>query len=190
MLSWVEDTLLDIRHALRGMARHPGFTLTAMLAAALGIGASAAVFSAVDRVLFRPLPYGAEDRLVSVGIMAPLDTVEFMLAGNYADLRHNPGPFSSVTAFQAGGSSCDLTEQNPLRLSCLRIEANFLDTLGVRPAAGHMFSRQEDLPNGPRVAMISYGLWRSRFGGDPQVAGRSFSLDGAPVVVTGVMPAD
>src|SRR5438445_13891809 len=102
--------LSDIRLALRGMRRNPGFALTGVLAAALGIGASAAVFSAVDRILFRPLPYRDEARLASVGIMAPLDTNEFLFAGGYFDLRRNPGPFEALTAFQAGTAACDLTE--------------------------------------------------------------------------------
>src|SRR6266545_1241321 len=96
MLSWLEETLTDVRLALRGMGRNPWFTLTGVLAAALGIGASSAVFSAVDRILFRPLPYREEARLASVGIMAPLDGNEFLFAGGYFDLRRNPGPFETV----------------------------------------------------------------------------------------------
>ena len=190
MLSWAEDTLIDIRHSLRSMARNPWFTLTGVLAAALGIGASSAVFSAVDRILFRALPYRDEARLASVGIMAPLDTNEFMFAGGYFDLRRNPGPFDAVTAFQAGAAACDLTEHSPLRLLCLRLEANFLDTLGVSPIVGRAFTRDEDRPRGPRVAMISYGLWRSRFAGDPRIAGRTLSLDGVATEITGVLPPD
>ncbi len=172
------------------MRRNPAYTLTAIVAAAIGIGASAAVFSAVDRILFRPLPYRDEARLVSVGMLAPLDSTEFLLADAYIDLRRHPGPFAAVSAFQAGASACDLTEASPLRLDCMRVEANFLDTLGVRPIAGRTFNREEDLPNGPRVALISYGLWRGRFGGDPRVAGRTLWLDGATTVVVGVLPPD
>jgi predicted permease len=190
MLTWVEETLADLRVAVRGMRRNPSFAIAGILAATLGIGASAAVFSAVDRVLFRPLPYHDEARLVSVGMDTPLDANEFLLAGNYIDLRHHTGPFQEVSAFQAGSSACDLTEANPLRLDCMRFEANFLGLLGVRPAAGRTFTRQEDLPNGPRVAMISHALWLSRFGGDPRVEGRTLSLDGSPVVVVGVLPAN
>src|SRR5215467_5840809 len=132
--------LQDLRYGLRGLRRNPGSALAAVIAAALGIGASTAVFSAVDRVLFRPLPYRDEARLASVGIMAPLDTNEFLLASGYFDLRRNPGPFESVTAFQAGASACDLTENSPVRLQCLRFEGNFLETLGLAPAAGRTFS--------------------------------------------------
>ena len=115
MHSWVEQTVQDLRYAVRGLRLNPGFTLTAALAAAIAIGASTAVFSAVDRILFRPLPYGDEERLVSAGIMAPLDTNEFMLADAYFDLRRNPGPFVAVTSFQAGEIACDLTELSRLR---------------------------------------------------------------------------
>jgi predicted permease len=190
MLSWVEETISDLRIAFRGMRRSPSFAIAGVLAASLGIGASAAVFSAVDRVLFRALPYRDEAGLVSVGMYTPLDVNEFLLAGNYIDLRHHPGPFQEVSAFQAGSSACDLTEQSPLRLDCMRFEANFLDLLGIRPAAGRAFTRQEDLPNGPRVGMISYALWQSRFGGDPRMEGRTLSLDGVPIMITGVLPAD
>ena len=194
MFSLAENTLYDLRFALRGLARNPAFSLTAVLAAALGIGASTAVFSAVDRILFRPLPYGHEARQVSIGIMAPLDSNEFLFAGAYFDLRQellqHRGPFEAVTSFQAGGIPCDLTERNPVRLACLRTEANFLETLGMKPVAGRSFTPEEDRPNGPRVAMISYGLWRSRFGSDPAVAGRTLVLDGSPVTITGVLPKD
>ena len=146
----IEHVPQDLSYALRGLRRNPGFTLTAVLAAAIGAGA--AVFSAVDRILFRPLPYRDEARLVSAGMMAPLDSNEFLLADAYFDLRRNPGPFAAVTSFQAGGIACDLTEASPLRMVCLRVEANFLDTLGVRLADGRPFSAEEDRPNGPRVA--------------------------------------
>jgi predicted permease len=190
MPNWVSDTVYDLRLALRGMRRSPVFTLTGVLAAALGIGSAAAVFSAVDRVLFRPLPYREEARLASVGIMAPLDTNEFLFASAYFDLRRSPGPFETVTAFQAGTAACDLTENSPVRLQCLRLEANFLETLGIAPITGRSFTTEEDRPNGPHVAMISYGLWRSRFGADPHVVGRALRLDGVVTEITGVLPPD
>ena len=190
MLSALETIWQDARYAIRGLTRNPGFSLTAILAAALGIGATSAVFSAVDRILFRGLPYADEDRLVSVGMMTPLDTNEFLLAEPYFDLRRHPGPFEEVTSFQAGSIPTDLTETNPVRLSALRLEANFLKVFGIRPLAGRTFTREEDSPGGPRVAMISYGLWRSRFAGDPRAVGRTLLLDGAPVQIIGVLPKD
>ena len=190
MPAWIEHTFQDLRYALRGLRRNPGFTLTAVLAAAIAIGASTAIFSAVDRILFRPLPYRDEARLVSAGMMTPLDSNEFLLADAYFDLRRNPGPFAAVTSFQAGAIECDLTEQSPLRMRCLRLEANFLDTLGVRLAAGRNFSAEEDRPNGPRIAIISHALWRSRFAADPAAIGKTLSIDGTPTRVAGVLPPD
>src|SRR5512140_3677030 len=188
MLSAIKGILQDLRYAARGLRRNPAFALTAILAAALGIGASSAVFSAVDRILFRPLPYRDEARLVSVGMMAPLDTNEFFLAEPYFDLRRQPGPFAAVTSFQAGAIACDLTEQSPLRLRCLRVERNFLDTLGVPLTAGRTFSPEEDAPNGPRVAMISDSLWRTRFAGAPSALGKTLNIDGAAARIVGVLP--
>ncbi len=188
MLSALETTFQDARYALRGLRRNPAFSITAIVAAALGIGASSAVFSAVDRILFRALPYANEDRLVSAGMIAPLDSNEFLLAEPYFDLRRHRGPFEEVTAFQAGAIPTDLTQDNPIRLRAIRVEANFPRVFGIRPLAGRAFTRQEDSPGGPRVAMISYELWRSRFGGSRDVIGRTLLLDGAPVEIVGVLP--
>ena len=180
--------LADLRYALRGLLRNPVFAVTAILAAALGIGAATAVFSVVDRILFRPLPYAHADRMVSVGMMTPLDVNEFMFADSFLDLRRDPGPFEEVTSFEAGAFDCDLTEQNPLRLRCLRLQANFLETFGVSPLLGRIFTSQEDHPGGPAAAMISYALWQSRFAGDPAVIGRTMPVDGGAVTIVGVLP--
>ncbi|HET9400680.1 MAG TPA: ABC transporter permease [Candidatus Acidoferrales bacterium] len=190
VLDWLEIAWQDVRYATRGLVRQPAFSLTIIVAAALGIGATTAVFSLVDRVFLRPLPYANQERLVSVGMTAPLDTNEFLFTPAYLALRKAPGPFEAITSFQAGAFSCDISEQNPIRERCLRVESNFLDTLGVLPVGGRMFSRAEDVPNGPRVAVISYGLWRSRFASDPAAAGRVISLDGVPTTIIGVLPED
>lgn len=190
MQHWLETVWMDLRFAARGLARNPIFALSTIIAAAVGIGAATAVFSVVDRILFRALPYQQEDRLVSVGMMAPLDSNEFMFASEYFDLRRYPGPFEFVSAFQAGSLECDLSEQNPVRLRCLRVEAGFLRLLGLAPLYGRMFFAEEDRPNGPRAALISYGLWRSRFGGATDAVGRTMLLDGAPVPIVGVLPND
>jgi predicted permease len=187
----LDSTARDLRYAVRGFRRNPVFTLAVLCTLALGIGATTAVFSVVDRILFRPLPYGRADRLVSVGITAPIENNEFMLGANYAFWREARLPFQSITsltAFTSAMAACDLTEPHPLRMSCLQVESNFLSTLGVRPVAGQDFTPADDRPNAPPVALISYGLWRSRFGGDPAAAGKLISLDGKPVRVAGVLP--
>ena len=187
---FLESLIQDLRYGVRGFARNPMFTLTAVFAAALGIGASTAVFSAVDRILFRSLPYPGEDRLVSVGMMTPLDTNEFLFAGAYLDWRRQQTPFESITSFTAGVADCDLTENNPARLGCASVEANFLPTLGLSPFLGRNFTEQEDRPNGPKVALISYALWQARFARDSGIAGKSISIDAQPVTIIGVLPPD
>jgi len=187
---WLESLYADVRYGLRILRKNPGFTAVAILTLALGIGATASVFSAVDRILFRSLPYPQADQLVSFGLTAPIERNEFMLGSNYVDWRRAPGPFQSMTSMIPGVADCDLTEQNPVRLACARVEQNFLPTFGVQPVVGRNFSPDEDRPNAPRVALISYGLWRSRFGGDPGVIAKTLSLDGNPATIVGVLPAD
>jgi len=178
----------DLRYAVRGLARNPIFALTAVCAAALGIGSTTAVFSVVDRILFRSLPYPDEDRLVSFGMMAPLDTNEFLLSGNYLDFRRATASFEIVTSFVAGVAGCDLTEGIAQRLGCAQVEGNFIPALGLSLFLGRNFLDAEDRPGAPRVALISHALWRDRFGRDPKISGRVISLDGQPVTVVGVLP--
>lgn len=189
-LPWLDTLLQDLHFALRMLAAKPGFSAVAILTLALGIGASTAVFSVVDRVLFRSLPYPHDDRLVSFGVKAPFEGIEFMLAPEYAVLRSQSTPFESMTSLTPGGADCDITEENPVRLSCALVESTFLSTLGIRPIVGRDFVRDDDHPDAPRVALLSYGLWKSRFASDPRVAGKTFSLDGKPVQIIGVLPAE
>src|SRR5574341_1316274 len=154
----------DVRHAIRGFLRTPMFTLAVLCALAAGTGAGTAVFSVVDRILFRSLPYPQADRLVSFGMVAPIAPQEFMLGYDYLDWRAAQAPFESLASW-TGVRDCDLTDTNPVRLRCASVESALLPTLGVRPLIGRNFSPQEDRPNEPKVALISYGLWRSRFAG-------------------------
>lgn len=187
--SFLETLVQDVRYALRGFRRNPLFTTTIVLTVMLGVGATTAVFSVVDRILFRSLPYGDAGRLVSVGLTAPIEPQEFMLGGSYYEWRDHQRPFEALTS-ETGVGACDLTEERPVRLNCAGVEANFLPTLGVRPILGRNFTVDEDRPNTPKVAMISYQLWRSRFGGDAGVLDKLVNLDGRPVRVVGVLPKD
>src|SRR5580693_7969861 len=188
--TFIESLAQDLRYAVRGFARQPLFTLTAVFAAALGIGSATAVFSVVDRILFRSLPYVHDEQLVSLGMMAPLDTNEFLFADAYFDWRKHQTPFASITSFTAGVADCDLTQTNPLRLGCARVEGNFLSTFGIAPVLGRNFTAEEDVPNGPRVALMTHGLWQSRFARDPNIAGQTILIDGQPVTIVGILPAD
>jgi len=185
------STLLqDVRYGLRMLAKNRGFTAVAVLTLALGIGSTTAVFSVSDRILFRSLPYPDASRLVSVGMVAPIEPNEFMLGTDYLEWRANQTPFESMTSMQPGVADCDLTDQNPIRLACAHVESSFLPTFGVRPLLGRNFTRGEDRPKAPQVALLSYGLWRSRFGGDPQVVGKTISLDAQSVGIVGVLASD
>ena len=186
---WLGTVLQDVRYALRGFRRNPVFTITVIATLALGIGATTAVFSVVDRILFRSLPYAHADRLVSVGLVAPIIPQEFMLGGSYYDWRDNQKPFEALTS-ETGVDACDLTERNPARLKCASVEANFLPTFGISPVLGRNFLPEEDRPHGPKVALITYGLWLSHYGLDPGIVNRLVTIDGNPVRVIGVLPKD
>ncbi len=187
-LQLVDSLLQDLRFALRGLRNRPGFALVAILTLALGIGSTTAVFSVVDRILFRSLPYPHDDRLVSFGDKAPFEANEFVLGPDYVDWKKAQTPFESVTSFVPGGADCDLTEQNPVRFKCALVESTFLPTFGIQPFLGRNFTSDEDRPNAPRVALITYGLWRSRFASDRNLPGHTISLDGRPTLVVGVLP--
>ncbi len=188
-LPWLESLARDARYAMRGFRRNPIFTITVIATLGLGIGATTAVFSVVDRILFRSLPYAHADRLVSVGLVAPIIPQEFMLGGSYYEWQDQQKPFTALTS-ETGVNACDLTERNAVRLSCAGVEANFLSTLGIAPVLGRSFLPDEDRPNAPGVALISYGLWRARYRRDPAVLNRMIDIDGHMVRVIGVLPGD
>jgi predicted permease len=177
----------DVRYAVRALLRTPTFTLAAILAMALGIGAGSAVFSVVDRILFRSLPYPGDGRLVSLGMVAPIAPHEFLLGYDYLDWRAASTPFESMGEW-SGVGDCDLTTANAVRLRCGIVDSHLLPALGIQPILGRNFTPEEDQPDVPKVALISYGLWRSRFAGDPAMVGKPISLDGQPVTITGVLP--
>jgi putative ABC transport system permease protein len=185
----LQDLLHDLRYAVRGFLHNPIFTATVIATVALGVGATTAVFSVVDPILFRSLPYAQAENLVSVGLLAPIIQQEFMLGGFYYDWRDHSLPFSSLTT-EMGTDACDLTEEKPLRLSCARVESNFLPTLGVNPVLGRNFNAADDGPHAPKVALISYGMWKERFASSPDVLNRLLSIDGHPIRVIGVLPTD
>ncbi len=187
--TWFESIADDVWFALRSYRRSPGFMLTALVAIALGVGATTAVFSVVDRVLFRSLPYHNANRLVSLGMIAKVvGDDEFLFAADYKDLLEEKGPFQSLTSW-SGVNDCDITDRAPARQRCAEVESNFLHVFGIKPILGESFSKEDGQPNAPRKVMLSYRLWQSRFGGDTRVAGKTLSLDGTPARIAGVLPA-
>lgn len=183
------EFIRDVRYALRQFRRSPGFVAIAILTLALGIGATSSVFSIADRAMFQPLPYSQPEKLVAVGMLVPIEPREFMFGFSYFTFRREQEPFSAVTSW-SGLTDCDISESGAVRLSCAQVESSFLRTFGIAPLLGGDFTPNDDHPNSPRVALLSYGLWQSRYGGDPAVVGKTFMLDGQAVRISGVLPRE
>jgi putative ABC transport system permease protein len=190
LVPFLESILQDFSHAFRQLLRNPAFSLTVLFILALGIGASTAVFTVVDGVLFRPAPYSDPSRIVAYGITAPIETREFMFGFDYLYWRGKLPAFEAVTSMFPGDRDCDLTEANPARLACVYVESTLLPFLGVQPIFGRNFTRDEDRPRTPHVAVLSYNLWRTRYGGRADILGLPISLDGSPAKIIGVLPKD
>jgi putative ABC transport system permease protein len=185
----ITGLLQDLRHAVRQFRKGPGFAALTVFTIALGIGAATAMFSLVDRVLFRSLPYPHDDELASIGVVAPIIDGEFLFAANYLDWRNHQTPFVNFTS-STGVSDCDLTEGQPVRVACAAVASTFLPTFSVHPLLGRNFFPEEDQPKSPKVALLTYHLWQDRFAGDRQVIGRMTSIDGQPTQIIGVLPRD
>src|SRR5262245_34648424 len=179
----------DLRFGFRQLLNKPGFAAVAVLSLALGIGANTAIFSLVDAVLLRPLPFRDPERLVMVWedasrIGFPRNTTA---PANYADWKAQNQVFEDMAALE--GRNLNLTEEGePEKVEGQAVTANFFPLLGVKPMLGRAFTQEEDTPGANRVALISYGLWQRRFGGDPAVVGKEILLDGQKHTVLGVMP--
>ena len=189
-LPLVETLAQDLRFATRMLIKSPAFASVVVLTMAIGIGATTSVFSVVDRLLFRSLPYPHDEQLVSFGFFAPIEPTEFMLGTDYVNWRGRQEVFSSITSMRPGTRDCDLTSQNPARVSCAAVESTFLPTFGIQTLLGRNFTREEDRPHGPRAAVLSFGLWRARFGGDPEILHKTIEIDGQTTFVVGILPAD
>jgi putative ABC transport system permease protein len=179
----------DLRYALRGLRQRPGFTLVAVLTLALGIGANTAIFSVVNSVLLRPLPYERPERLAMIWGHRNQEPLAELSVPEYWDLRERTHAFAGVAAFADGNINLTGTG-TPVRIRAGYFTANTPALLGVAPAIGRGFTADEDLPGGPPVVLLGDGLWRRRFGADPKVVGRVLTLDDTPTTVVGVMPPD
>ncbi|HEX9760104.1 MAG TPA: ABC transporter permease [Candidatus Acidoferrales bacterium] len=178
----------DIRFALRAVRRKPGFTAVVILTHALGIGIAAAVFSVFYGILLTPLPYSEPQQLVAVYDVQPACETCPASFPKYHDWRERNRVFADV-----GGStsaSFVLTQSgDPVRLSGARTTASLVDVFGVQPQIGRWYTEEEDIPGGPKVVVLSHGLWTRQFNADRNIPGRKLILDGEPYEVIGVMPA-
>jgi putative ABC transport system permease protein len=181
----------NVRYGLRMLAKNPGFTAITVLTLALGIGANTAIFTVVYSALLRPLPYFEPDRLVTLGEGRAQSNDQAVSSSNpdFLDWKRMAKSFQSLSAY--GFDAFTLVGNGePKAVFGTQVTSNFFSTLGVKPALGRAFLDGEDVPDGPHVAMITYGFWQSDFGSDPGVIGRTIRLDNKPVTVVGVLPRD
>ncbi len=186
----METFLQDARFALRLLRKSPAFTLAAVITLALGIGANTAIFSVVNGVLLRPLPYQDPERLVFLWEGAPNFPKMSISLPDFVDWRERQRSFTDLAGYR-NGVVYDLTGvDTPERLNARLASASLLPMLGVQPALGRNFLPEEDTRGGPPVAMLSHGFWVRRFAQDPRILGRTLTLSGVPHTVVGVLPAD
>jgi predicted permease len=186
----VTTLLKDMAYAVRILRRSPGFTLTAVLTLALGIGANTAIFSVVNATLLRPLPFPHPERLVVIQNQYKaigLDSASASVA-DYIDYRKQRHLFSEVAAVNTDDFNLTGVDR-PERLQCGEATSGLFTVLGVRPLLGRVFTYEEDQPGRNQVVLLTEGLWKRRFGGDPNVLGRTIHLNGKPYTVVGIVPS-
>ena len=183
------DFLQDIRYALRMLAKSPGLTAVIILTLALGIGANSAIFSVVNSVLLRPLPYLDPSRLVWVGDFLPEERQSIVSAADYYALSGHASSFESLTAISAGGDFTLTGYGEAERITGVRATYTLLRTLGVSPQLGRDILPEEDIQGAPHVVILTDALWRRKFSADPEILGRTITLDGKGYSVIGVLPA-
>jgi predicted permease len=185
------STLLqDLRYGFRMLRKSPGFAVVAVITLALGVGVNTAIFSVVDAAMLRPLPYRDPDRLVWVTEIWRKDGGYAAVPNpDYTNWSMKAHSFAEMAAYD-GGSEANLTGTGvPERIPVVSVTTNFFHMLGISPIRGRSFLSQEALPNSPSVGILSYELWRNRFGLDPNVVGTTITLDGDALTIIGVMPA-
>jgi hypothetical protein len=178
----------DLRYAARMLLRSPGFAITAVLALALGIGANTAIFTVVNKVLLQPLAYPEPDRLVQLELSSPQGNANVTSIPKFNLWREQTQVFDAVAAYDQGGPGLNLTDgDNPEQLHGIRASADYFRVFGAPMEIGRAYTREEDRPGGPKLAVLSNGLWRSQFGADPKIVGRTIELGNDPYVVAGVL---
>jgi putative ABC transport system permease protein len=184
----METFLQDLRFGLRTLARNPGFAYVAVLTLALGVGANAAIFSVVNAVLLRPLPWSEPDRTVMIWSRWTAFDKTWVSDGEVNGYRRQSRTLADVGAWSDG--QVNLTgDGEPERVAAGFVTANLFSVLGASPVKGRLFTPEEDVPNGPRVVILGHGLWVRRYAADPAVVGRTIQINGAPHEVIGVMPS-
>jgi predicted permease len=189
-LRWARDAMQDLRHGVRGLRKTPRFAIAALLTVVLGVGANATIFSVLNPLLFKPLPYPEPDRIVHVFRTSPQSDRWPHAPGNYLDHRDRNTVFEHLAAMTWRDASLADPDQPAERLLAIRASGNFFAVLGGAPLLGRVFEPSDDSAGAAPVVVLSHRLWQRRFAGDRSVIGRSIRLDGQETTVIGVMPED
>jgi putative ABC transport system permease protein len=187
-LPWIEALWRDLRFAARSLAKTPGFTVIAILVIAVGIGVNSAVFSVINTVLLKPLSYPEPQSLVQLMNKSPQGSFPGANIPKFNIWRQQKSIFQQVAAYDFGGSGMNLTGgDNPQQVQGIHVSADYFAMFGAPVIAGRTFTAAEDSPNGGHVVVLSYSLWKSRFGGNPRIVGSTIQLEGQPYLVVGVI---
>jgi putative ABC transport system permease protein len=187
-VNFIENLAQDIRYAVRMLLRSPGFTVTAVAALALGIGANTAIFTVVNKVLLEPLSYPEPDRLVQLELSSPQGNGNVTSIPKFNIWREQTQVFEGVTAYDFGGPGVNLTGgDRPEQLHGIHVSADYFRVFRVPVAMGRAFTGEEDRPGGPKLVVLANSLWRSHFGSDPKIVGKTVELGGEPFVIVGVL---
>ncbi|HEU0173603.1 MAG TPA: ABC transporter permease, partial [Blastocatellia bacterium] len=175
----MRNILQDLRYGARMLRKNSGFTLIAVLTLALGIGANTAIFSVVNGVLLKPLPYREPEQLIRLFESSQTQPKFPMARGNFQNYREENATLAGLALYTR--RDMELSQDGkPERLAALGVTAGFFELLGVRPLLGREFRREDELPNNSSVVILSHALWQRRFNGDPDVVGKAVTLEGRP----------
>src|SRR4026208_684543 len=180
------DTIIkDIRYGVRGLLKHPGFTAIVVITLALGIGASTAIFSVVNSVLLRRLPYRTANRIVAIQELDPNGKLVQVTSANFLDWRAQNTVFEQLAAIKTTTTNIALADHAE-RIDLAQTSANFFDVLGITPQYGRLFIPQDEQAGHEPIAVLSHALWVRRFGSDPAIVGKPITLDGKNYTVAGI----
>ena len=183
----MSDFLSDLRYSFRTLITTPAFTVTAIAALALGIGANTAIFTVVNAVLLKPLTYPEPDRMVQFMNTFPDGNGPVASPVNFNTWRAQTSVFQDVTAYDFGGPGFNLTGLVPEQVHGIHASEAYFRLFGAPVVLGRTFTPQEDSPNGGHVVVIGYGFWQRKFGGNPNIVGTSLSLSNEPYTIVGVL---
>src|SRR5215208_310013 len=184
----MDSLFKDIRYGLRGLLKHPGFTAIVVITLALGIGASTAIFSVVNSVLLRRLPYKTAERIIAIQELDRNGKLVQVTSANFLDWRAQNTVFEHLAAIKTTTTNLALSDHAE-RLDLAQTNANFFDVFGIAPQYGRLFIPQDEQVGHEPVVVLSNALWQRRFGSDPSLVGKPITLDGRNYTVVGIAPA-